>query len=109
MTLRVRGTTTYSSGLEGVGNLDGGVEVLGVNGSSKTVGGVVGNLDDLFLGLELGNAAHGAENLLLHNLHVLGDVGEDGGLDEVALVSLAVTTDLDVGTCILAGLDVAVG
>jgi len=43
----------------------------------------------------------------LHDLHVLGDVGEDGGLDEVALVALAVAADLDGGAGFLAGLDVA--
>lgn len=92
---------------ESVGGLDGGVERLGVDSGSKTVGGAVTELDNLLLGLELGDGADWAEDLLLDDLHVLGDVGEDGWLDEVSLVTLAVTTNLDVGTSVLAGLDVA--
>ena len=79
-----------------------------MHGGCETVGSSVAELDDLFLGLELGNGADWAKDLLLHNLHVLGDVGEDGWLDEVSLLTLASTTDLDLGTSILAGLDVAV-
>jgi len=77
-----------------------------VNGSGETIGGSVANLDGIFLGLELGDGANRAEDLLLHNLHVLSDVAEDGGLDEVALVALALTTSLDGSTSVLAGLDV---
>jgi hypothetical protein len=91
---------------EGVGDLDGGVEVLGVNGGGKTVCAGVAELDGILLGLELGDRADGAEDLLFHNLHVLCDVGEDRGLDEVALVTLALATGLNGGTGILAGLDV---
>jgi hypothetical protein len=95
------------AGLESVGNAEGGVEVLGVDSGSETVSGVVGEVKDLSLVLELGNSADGAENLLLHDLHVGADVGEDGGLDEVTLVTETLTTDLDGGTLVLAGLDVA--
>jgi hypothetical protein len=42
----------------------------------------------------------------LHDLHIFGDVGEDGGLDEVALVTLALAASLDGGTGVLACLDV---
>ncbi len=95
------------TGLEGVADADAGVEVLGVDGGGETVGGLVTELDGLLLSGELGDGADGAENLLLHNLHVGADVGEDGGLDEVALVAVALTTSLDLGTLVLAGLDVA--
>ena len=94
--------------LEGVGDLDGGVEVGGVDSGGKTVVGVVADLDDLLLGLELADGADRAEDLLLHNLHVVLDVGEDGGLDEVSLVTLALATSLDGSTLVLTGLDVAV-
>ena len=96
------------AGLEGVGDLDGGVEVLGVDGGGEAVGGGVADLDGLLFRRELGDGAHGAEDLLLHDLHVLGDVGEDGGLDEVALVALAVAADLDRGAGVFAFFDVAV-
>ena len=93
--------------LEAVGDLDGGVQVAGVDGSSQAVGGRVADLDCVLLCLELGDAADGAKDLLLHNLHVFLDVGEDCGLNEVALVALALAASLDGGTLVLAGLDVA--
>ena len=96
-----------SSGLQSVGNADGSVEVLGVDGGSETVSGIVGKVNDLRLVLELGNSADRAEDLLLHDLHVGADVGEDSGLDEVTLVTQALTTDLDGSTLVLTGLDVA--
>lgn len=97
----------HCSGLERIGNLDGSLQVAGVEGGSETVCGGVANLDDLFLGLELGNCAYWAENLFLLDLHVLGDVGEDGGLNEVALVTLSLATSLDSGTGLLTILNVA--
>lgn len=103
----VVGVDPHGAGLERIADLDGGVEVGGVHGGGKAVGALVAGGDDLLLGGELGDGADGAEDLLLHDLHVLGDVGEDGGLDEVALVALAVAADLDGGAGFLAGLDVA--
>lgn len=94
------------AGLQGVGNTDGGVEVGGVHGSGKAVGTLVAGLDDFLLGLELADGADGAEDFFLHDLHVRADVGEDGGLDEVALVAVTFTASLDLGTGFLAGLDV---
>ncbi len=78
-----------------------------MDGSGETVGGLVAELDGLLLGGELGDGADGAEDLLLHDLHVGADVGEDGGLDEVALVAVALAAGLDLGALLLAGLDVA--
>lgn len=43
---------------------------------------------------------------LLHNLHVLSNVGEDGWLDEVTLGTLTLTTSLNLGTSVLSVLDV---
>ena len=102
----VVGVDPHGASLEGVRCLDGSVEVLGVHSGGKTVGSLVGGLDDLIPRLELADGADRAEDLLLHDLHVLSDVGEDGGLDEVTLVTLAVAADLDCSACILAGLDV---
>ena len=97
----------HCSGLERIGNLDGSLQVAGVESGSETICGRVANLNDLFLGLELGNCAYWAENLFLLNLHVLGNVGEDGGLNEVALVTLSLTTSLDSGARLLTILNVA--
>ena len=104
----VVGVDPHGAGLECVRDFDGGVEVGGVHGGRKAVGRGVADFDGLLLRLELGDGADWAEDLLLHDLHVLGHVGEDGWLDEVALVTLAVAANLDLGTCVLAGLDVAV-
>lgn len=95
------------TGLEGVADADGSAKVLGVHSGGETVGGVVTESDDVGLILKLSNGTDGAENLLLHDLHVVGDVGEDSGLDEVSLVTVALTTNLDSGTLLLTGLDVA--
>lgn len=96
-----------SSGLESVGNADGGVDVGGVDSGGKTVAGVVGGGNDLLLVLELGNSADRAENLLLHDLHVGSDISEDSGLDEVTLLAEALTTSDNGGTLLLTGVNVA--
>ena len=107
MVQSVIGVDPDGSSLKRVRDLDGGVEVLGMHGGREAVGGRVADLDGLLLRLEFADGADGAEDLLLHNLHVLGDVGEDGGLDEVTLVALAIAADLDLGACVFAGFDVA--
>ena len=73
----------------------------------KTVGGGVPKTDGILFGLEFGDGADGAKDLLLHDLHVFADVGENGWLDEVALVAVTLAADFDLGTLLLAGVDVA--
>lgn len=77
-----------------------------MDGGSETVGGVVGKIDDLLLVLELGNGADRAKDLLLHDLHVGTNVGEDSGLDEVTLGAEALTAGLNGSTLVLTSLDV---
>ena len=101
------GVDPDGAGLEGVSDLERGVEVGGVDGGGEAVGGVVADLDDFVLGLELGDGAHGAEDFFLHDLHVFGYVGEDGGLDEEALVADAVAARFDGRAGLLAVFDVA--
>ena len=95
-----------STSTELVGDPDGGVEILGVDSRGKTVGGVVSFLDDLLLSVELGNGADRAEDFFLHDLHVLSDIGEDGGLNEVSLVAVTLTASDDGSTFLLTFLDV---
>lgn len=95
------------TGLEGVADTDSRVEVVGVDGGGEAIGAIVGEVDDLLLGLELGHGADGAEDLLAHDLHVRGHAAEDGGLDEVALVAVAAAARLERGAVLLAVLDVA--
>lgn len=78
-----------------------------MDSGGQTIVGVVAEGNDLIGILELGQGDDGAEDLLLHDLHVLADIGEDGGLDEVALVAVALATSNDGSTLVLAGLDVA--
>ena len=97
-----------SAGAEGVGDIDGGVEVGSVYRGGEAVRGAVADPDSVFFRLELGDRADGAEDLLLHDLHILTNVGEDGRLDEVALVAVALTANLNLGTCLLTFVDVAI-
>ena len=73
----------------------------------EAVGGGVPKADGVLFGLEFSDGADGAEDLLLHDLHVFADVGEDGWLDEVTLVAVTLAADFDLGTLLLAGVDVA--
>ena len=107
MVERVVGVDPDGTGAQGVGYTDGGVEVGGVHGGGETVGGAVANPDGLLLVLELGDRAHRAEDLLLHDLHVLADVREDGRFDEVTLVTVAIAANLDLGAGLLALIDVS--
>jgi len=79
-----------------------------VHGSSETICCRVSDLDCLLSGLELGDGAHWAKDLLLNNFHVLGDVTEDGWLDEVALVSLALAANFNFGAGLFAVVNVAI-
>ena len=78
-----------------------------MDGGGQAICGAVTDLDGILLGLEFGDRADGAEDLLLHDLHVLADVGEDCGLDEVALLSVTSTTDFDFGAGLLAFINVS--
>jgi len=55
----------------------------------------------------LGNRADWTEDLFFHDLHVIGDVGEDSGLDKVTLVTNTLTTNLNLGALFLTLVNVA--
>ena len=93
--------------LQGVADSDGGVEAGRVDGGGETVGGGVAETDGVVFGLELGDGADGPEDLFLHNLHVFGDAGEDGRLDVVALLAVALAADFDFGALFLTGINVS--
>lgn len=73
----------------------------------ETVRGGVSETDGILFGLEFSDGADGAEDLFLHDLHVFADIGEDGWLDEVTLVAVTLAADFDLGTLLLAGVDVS--
>jgi hypothetical protein len=95
------------AGLESVGDADRSVEVVGVNTSCQTVGGVVGELENFLFVLEFLDCADRSENFFLDNLHLVVDVGEDGGLNVVALVTQSLTSDDNLGTGLLALVNVS--
>ena len=74
--------------------------------SSETVGGAVTDLDGLVNVLELLDGDDRTEDLLLGDLHVLSNIGEQGRLDVVALTAVTLTTESNGRTSLLAVLDV---
>ena len=103
----VVGVDPHGTCTEGIRNLNSRVEVAGVHGSCETVSGGVAEANGILLGGEFGDGADGAEDFLLHDLHIFRDFAENGGLDEVTLLALALAADFDLGTGFFAGVDVA--
>lgn len=104
----VVGVDPDSSSAERICDLNGSGQAGGMDSGGKTVSAVVANLDNIGLVLELGDGADRAKDLFLLDLHVLGDIGEDGRLDEVTLVALALTASLNGSSGLLALLNVAI-
>jgi hypothetical protein len=94
------------AGLEVGGDSVRAGEIAGEDARGETVVCVVGRGDDLVLGVERRHDDDGAENLLADDFHVVGDVAENGGLDKVALLAVTVTAGEDLGTFLLAALDI---
>ena len=95
------------SGSEGVGNLEDVVHVPGDDSSSESIVAVVGSLDDLVHILELHEAHDRAKDLLLGNGHVVGHISEDGGLDEVSFLSVALSSQEQLGSLLLSSLHIS--
>lgn len=121
--------------LDAVGNLERSIDVLGVDSRGETYSELLGPVlkcgataivkeypwrgleltklciisdpDSLGFVLEGLNNADRAEDLFLDDAHILRDIGEDGGLDVVTLVTNTLTTDLADGTGLLALFNVA--
>lgn len=84
------------------------IQILRVHRGREPVCRRVAHPHCVVLGLELGNRAHGAKDLVLHDLHVLAHVAEHGRLDEVPRVAGAGATNLDFGAFFLARVDVSI-
>ena len=91
------------------GHLGAVLDVGGPDRAAEAVVGVVGDGDGLLLAVVGDDRQDRAEDLLLGDLHVVVDVGEDGRLDVPALgeVRRTAATGDDAGTGGLAGLEVA--
>ena len=96
-----------SAGAQTIGDSDRRVEVVGVDSRREAISAGVCRLENLLFRFELGDGADGAEDLFLHDLHVFRDVGEDGRLDEISLITMALTTSDDGGTLLLPLFNVA--
>ena len=92
--------------LEPMRRVNNAAQVLREHSGSKPINRVVRLLDHIVFVFELDDDTDGTEDLFLDDLHRWVDVGEDGGLDEVAFCSLTLSADLDFGPCLLSGLDV---
>src|SRR3954451_5882170 len=74
------------AGADAPGDALGVLGVAGPDAAGQPVDRVVGDLDRFVLGVVGDDRQHRPEDLLLGDRHVVGDVGEDRRLDEVALV-----------------------
>ena len=97
------------AGLDIAGHLVGGVQIHGPNGRGQPVDRVVGDGDGLARVREGYDGAHGAEDLLLGDLHLVLNAGEQRGRDvATGLEPLGhAAAELDLRPLLLAGLDVA--
>lgn len=93
--------------LDLVRDLDGGLEVFGVNTGGQSVGSVVGGLDNLLRRVELCNYTYWTEDFFPYDVHVAGDAGKDGRLHEVTRTIDSMASDFDLGAGLFAGIDVS--
>ena len=73
-----------TSRLKSITDFDSDVQVPCMDTGGETVKGVMGLLKDVFYVFEFCDGDDGTEDFFLHYFHFFVDVGEDGGLDEVA-------------------------
>jgi hypothetical protein len=93
------------SGLDGLGEGEGRVDVLGQHTGRQTVMSGVGSLDHFLHGGELENLLDGAEDFLLGDAHVVRHISEDGRLDEIAFRAPLFASALEGGAFLDARLD----
>ena len=101
------GTYVSTTGLEGVRHTKSAVNVLCEDVAREAVYGIVRELDDFLLALELDDHRDGPEDLLPDDLHVWLNVREDCWLNEVTRVTRLSAADLERRPLLLAGLDIA--
>lgn len=72
------------AGFEGIGDVEGAVEIVGEHVAGEAVLGRVGPLEDFGLGGEALDSGDGAEDLAVRDVGVGGNVIEHGGREVVA-------------------------
>lgn len=95
-----------STSAEGVRDLNGVVNVLGNESSTKTIVGVVSTLDNLIDVLELKDAHNGSKDLFLSDSHVVINIREDSGLDEPTLVADTAATSDKLSSLLLSNVNI---
>ena len=82
------------------------VDVLREHGGRQPIHGIIRLSDHVVVVLELDDDADWAKDLLLHDLHVFASLGEDRGLDKVALVAPSLAAEVHLGALLLTRVDV---
>lgn len=85
--LRCKYTHKHLTRFHGIRNAYRTVDVLREHRSGQAIDGVIGHLDQFFLGLELYDNTDGAKDFLADNLHVGFHVCEDSRLHEEARIA----------------------
>ena len=80
---------------ESVTDADGPVKVSGMQGSGETINSVVGLANSITFILEFCDRTDRAKDLLAANGHARGNVTEDRGLDEIALITETLTASFN--------------
>lgn len=94
------------AGVEPVGGLQSAIDVLGEDGCSETILGIVGLFNDVLVVVELDDNADWAEDLFLYDLHVGARVRKDGWLHPVPFFVEGRATIMNGGTLLLSGFDI---
>ena len=82
-------------------------DVAGPYGGGEAEHRFIAATRDFFNVLETHDVHDGAEDFFFGDLHVVGNVGEDGRLDEIALGADALAAAQHLGAFLLACVDVA--
>lgn len=91
--LRERKLTVDPNGtsLKPVAHPNRRVQILSMHRRSQTIRSIITQPNSIRLILELGNSCNRPKDLLLHDLHLLRDIRKDGRLDEIPLITMAIT------------------
>jgi len=92
--------------LKSIRDLNRDIQILSMNTGGKTVKRLMRLLQNIFNILKLSDRYNWSEDLFLHNLHFLIDVGENGWLNEITFPPMTFAAECDFGTFIFTGFDV---
>ena len=83
-----------------VSNIRSGFQITRINGAGQAIYRVIRHFDCFWNGLECQNRQHRSEDLILHNLGILRDIGNHSWFVEESTVNVSwVTTCLNLAAC----------